>query len=430
MPCANFLKGYLMKYNVRLLLAVTLLVAVTVAADETPTWEQWRGPTRDGIVTAGPEWPAKLSGGRLKPIWSVKKLSPSYSGPIVSKKMVFTTETVNGKDEIVRAFDRANGNELWKSDWAGAVVVPFFAWSNGSWIRSTPAFDGQSLYVAGMRDVLVSLDATTGKENWRMDFMKEFKSPQPAFGFVCSPLVDGDFVYVQAGASLVCLDKNKGHIVWRSMKDEGGMNGSAFSSPTIATLAGKRQLLVQSRKTLAGVELSNGTVIWSKDVPAYQGMNILTPVAFEDNIFTSTYQNKSWLFKITQENEKQSISESWNLNLAGYMSTPVVIDGHAYIHLQNQRFACIDLKTGQKKWLSGPYGQYCSLVAKKDRILALDERGRLLLIAANPNQFTLLDSFDLEQPNMWAHLSVCGDEIFIRSLVELMAFKWQELPTK
>ena len=37
---------------------------------------------------------------------------------------------------------------------------------------------------------LVCLDANTGKEHWRIDFMNQFKSPLPAFGFVCSPLVD------------------------------------------------------------------------------------------------------------------------------------------------------------------------------------------------------------------------------------------------
>jgi len=31
-----------------------------------------------------------------------------------------------------------------------------------------PAYDGDSLYVAGMRDVLVCLDAKTGKQRWRV----------------------------------------------------------------------------------------------------------------------------------------------------------------------------------------------------------------------------------------------------------------------
>ena len=39
--------------------------------------------------------------------------------------------------------------------------------------------------------------------------------------------------------------------------------------------------------------------------------------------------------------------ENWNNKACGYMSTPVVIDGHVYLHLQNQRFTCIDLASGK-----------------------------------------------------------------------------------
>lgn len=57
------------------------------------------------------------------------------------------------------------------------MTVAFFAASNGSWVGSTHAFDGEILFVAGMRDVLVSLNATTGKEQWRVDFVRECKAP-------------------------------------------------------------------------------------------------------------------------------------------------------------------------------------------------------------------------------------------------------------
>lgn len=57
------------------------------------------------------------------------------------------------------------------------MTVAFFAASNGSWVGSTHAFDGEILFVAGMRDVLLSLNATTGKEQWRVDFVQECKAP-------------------------------------------------------------------------------------------------------------------------------------------------------------------------------------------------------------------------------------------------------------
>ena len=120
-------------------------------------------------------------------------------------------------------------------------------------------------------------------------------------------------------------------------------------------------------------------------------MNILTPAVFGDSIFTSSYGGKAWLFQVGRDGEAFTLDEVWNDNKQAYMSTPVFIDNHAYLHLKNQRFTCIDLRTGETKWTTKPYGKYWSLVANGDRILALDQRGDLLLIRATPEKFDLLD---------------------------------------
>ena len=137
------------------------LVALSATA-EASTWPQWRGPDRDGQVS-GPAWPDKLDTNHLRQVWRVE-LGPSYSGPIVGADRVFTTESKDKRFEVVTALERSTGKELWRAQWEGAMSVPFFAKSNGDWVRSTPALDGDRLYVAGMRDVLVCLDARDGKE--------------------------------------------------------------------------------------------------------------------------------------------------------------------------------------------------------------------------------------------------------------------------
>jgi outer membrane protein assembly factor BamB len=410
-----------------LLVAVTLLCpAVSVLGQDglTPAWNQWRGPTRDGQVP-GSTWPTSLAENVLTPLWRVE-LDASYSGPIVSESAVFVTGTADQRDEVVCALDRQTGNELWRTEWPGAMSVPFFAASNGSWIRATPAFDGESLFVAGMRDVLVALNAKTGKEQWRVDFVKEFSTPLPAFGFVSSPLLDGESIYVQAGASLVKLNKKSGKIFWRVLQEEGSMMESAFSSPVMATLAGQRQLVVQTRAKLVGVDPKSGDVLWEHEVPSFRGMNILTPVVFSNAVFTSSYQNRSWLFSITKSEGRFEVNEAWHNNAQGYMSTPVVIDGHAYMHLQNQRFTCINLTTGERTWTSKPYGKYASLVAQGDLILALDQAGELLLLKANPQDFDLLDQRKVSDQDTWAHVAVYGDQIFVRELNALSAFRWRK----
>ena len=182
---------------------------------------------------------------------------------------VYTTQTIQRKFEAVTAHDRETGQQLWEKKWEGAMSVPFFAKANGDWIRATPAYNEGKLYVAGMRDKLVCLNADNGDIVWELDFPKTMKSKIPAFGFVSSPLVDGDAVYTQAGQAIFKLNKLTGEVIWEAGKNGGGMN-SAFSSPMIATLAGKRQLVVQTRDELMGLNIEDGAILWRQKIEAFR----------------------------------------------------------------------------------------------------------------------------------------------------------------
>ena len=408
------------------LLAVVLSAVLPLSASAQPaTWPQWRGPTRDGVV-AGPAWPDKLGGDALTKQWRVENLGPSYSGPIVAADRVFTTQTVDKKTEVVTAYDRATGKELWTTSWDGSLTVPFFAAKNGSWIRATPAYDGTTLYVAGMRDVLVALDGQTGKERWRVDFVKAFETPPPDFGFASSPLVDDTGVYVQAGGGFVKLDKQTGKVLWRALKDGGGMNGSAFASPVFARLAGKEQVLVQTRTKLAGVDRTTGQELWAKEIPAFRGMNILTPVPHgDDGVFTSTYGGNTRLVKVKSDGGAYATADAWTFKYEGNMTSPVVVNGHAYVLGKDRRLLCVNLATGKEAWGTDErFGEYWSLVANTDKVLALDQRGTLFLFKASPEEFELLDKRKVADADTWAHLAVCGDELYVRDLTGLTAWRW------
>jgi outer membrane protein assembly factor BamB len=402
------------------------LSAMPAWAEDAGTWPQWRGPNRDGIVRGSTPWPTTPVDKPLVELWQVNDLGASYSGPIVTADRIFTTATVNKKSEVVTALDRKTGKKLWSQEWAGSIDVPFFAARNGSWIRSTPAFDGQTLYVAGIRDLLVALNAEDGKILWKVDFTEEFKSPIPAFGFVCSPLVDGDAVFVQAGSAFVKVDKKTGKVLWRTLKDDGGMMGSAFSSPVVATVGGKEQVVVQTRTKLAGVDRASGEVLWERTIPSFRGMNILTPISYgSDGIFTSTYGGNTQLFRIKTDGAKLITEDGWSFKYEGHMTTPVVIDGHAYLLGKDQRLICVNLESGKETWRSDKrFGTYWSIVAQGDKILGLDDRGILYMFKANPKEYEPIWEMRVSKAETWAHISVCGSEVFIRDLNGLTVFRW------
>lgn len=382
-------------------------------------WLQWRGARRDGSVQG--VWSQSIS--ELKQRWT-KPLSPSYSGPLATDTHIYVTETVDKKNEVATALDRRTGEVTWQASWPGSMSVPFFARANGDWIRATPAIHEGLIYVAGMRDMLVALDAASGQESWKVDFMERYQSPLPSFGYVSSPLPVGEHLYVQAGGGFVKLEAATGKSVWRSLADGGGMGGSAFSSPVIATLDGVEQLIVQSRTRLVGVDPETGGELWSVAIPAFRGMNILTPTIKDNRIFTSSYGGKSILLEVTRQGGEWSVKELWKCKLQGYMSSPVLVDGHIYLHLRNQRFACIDWKTGEEKWITTPYGKYWSMVTNGQRMLALDERGTLLEIAANPREFELIESRKVSDAPAWAHLAVAGNDVIVRDLRGVTVWNW------
>jgi hypothetical protein len=64
------------------------------------------------------------------------------------------------------------------------------------------------------------------------------------------------------------------------------------------------------------------------------------------------------------------------------------------------------------------------MVANGDKLLALDERGELLLIQASPDEFKLIGRRKVAD-NSWAHLAIVNSEIFVRDLREMKAFAWR-----
>ncbi len=414
--------GFRMIRLIFIILCALALPQGSLAAEMSNVWPQWRGPDRDGQFH-GAAWPDDLRG--LKPRWRVE-LGPGYSGPVVSDKAVFTVETKDEETEVVRAFDRTKGSPLWSAQWPGAMKVPWYARKNGSWTRSTPALDEGRVYVGGMLDVLVCLDAETGAEIWRADLAARHGRPMPQFGFVCSPLVAGDSIYVQAADGLLKVDKRTGETRWRVFVETAkNKSRSAFSSPIIGDLAGRPHLLAQSRETLAGFDPGDGAMLWNTPVRSSHDQNILTPVIHAGGVFTSSYGGRSQWFRIEGSGASLEAEKVWDNKLQAFMSSPVVADGHAYLHLRNSRFACIDLADGSISWATDEkFTDYASLVANADKILMLDSEGTLHLIAADPKAFRRLGERKIADSETWAHLAVVSEGLFVRELNAIASFVW------
>src|SRR5262245_34925744 len=92
-------------------LALTLLLLTSVAKAFSSDWPQWRGPNRDdlsketGLLKSWPE------GGPTR-VWVYTNAGNSYSGPAIVGNTLYTMGTRSGA-EILLALDASTGKELW-----------------------------------------------------------------------------------------------------------------------------------------------------------------------------------------------------------------------------------------------------------------------------------------------------------------------------
>jgi outer membrane protein assembly factor BamB len=187
-------------------------------------------------------------------------------------------------------------------------------------------------------------------------------------------------------------------------------------------------VLVQGREVLRGVNADTGENLWQAPVPSMFGMNILTPLAAGNRVFTSNLSG-SVLIEIGA-NQPSAVTTVWNKKLVGEMSSPVLVDDHLYTHQRNGALVCLELANGNQRWSSRTSDSYISLVAQGKRILALTDSGRLRLMAANPEKYELLAEIEIAKSSTWAHLAVSDDRLLVRDLKGLTVYRWNNEPQK
>ena len=139
---------------------VCLIISISVAAQD---WTQFRGLNRDGAVkgfNVPATWPAEL----IRQ-WKVT-VGKGDATPVLSGKKIFLN-TRQGNDEVVLCLDAASGKEIWKNTFPAPVVTGPPASHPGP--RSTPAIASDKIVTLGVAGLLSCFDTSTGKLLWRKD---------------------------------------------------------------------------------------------------------------------------------------------------------------------------------------------------------------------------------------------------------------------
>ena len=249
----------------------------------------------------------------------------------------------------------------------------------------------------GGTGILRCLNGGDGSELWSRDLLKELGITNDgsgvAWGRSSSPLIVDEKVVVPAGGpsngtkfSLIAYDRLTGEEIWR-----GGNRQVSYSSPALANIGGKQQILIVTEDALCGHDPQTGQLLWEFEWPgdSTQDANTSQPVALpNDQVFISKgYGQGSALLQIESSDGAWKAVEKWYKRrvMKTKFTNVVVHDGCVY-GLNDTLLECVELETGDSKWKKRyDYGQ---ILLVGSTLLVLDENGELFAVRANPDQHT------------------------------------------
>ncbi len=378
-------------------------------------WPQYRGPNRDGIASAtnfNTDWTAKPPAVAWK-----TPVAGKYGSVAVADGRVYVQGRDGGNERLV-CLRAADGKVLWSDEYAADYKPLSGGYSEGP--RATPTIHDGRAYTVGAAGKLrcVKLNGD-GKPQllWEHDLLTDYAvdMSKMAWGFACSPLVEGDVVIVQPGGkkgAVVAFDRVSGEERWKVGDNLGG-----YSSPVAGTFGGVRQVVAVTGDSVLGIGVPDGKKLWEhpwKNEPFR--VNAASPVVIGDAVFVSSEYGKGCaLLRVDGGGVTQLFFKPGNGGMQTKHSTAVHRDRFVY-GANGAQLACMNLQTGKLVggWEPPPGLETPTVLLVGDTLLAQAKSGGLFLIAADPTECRVLGQMKLLGGECWATPAVLDGRIYTR----------------
>ena len=379
-------------------------------------WTDFRGPNRAGEYAESPintEWPAT----GLPRLWK-QPIGGGYASFTVGEGRAYTIEQRRDK-EAVTAYDIETGRELW----AFSYPASFDEVLGGPGPRATPVYHDGLVYSLGAVGDLYCLSAATGKPKWSKHILSDNDAKNIHWAMSGAPLIVDDMVIVTPGGaggkSIVAYNRLTGAPIWKSLNDR-----AAYTSPILATLAGKRQIVWISGERAVGIAVEDGKLLWEYPFPAQMDMNCSQPVIIDDSdvLLSSAQGPGAALLKISKDGDSFTAQPVWKNNrLKNKFNSSVLYEGYVY-GFDEAILACIDPKTGELKWKGGRYG-YGQLLLAGGYLVITTEQGELVLVRATPEGHQELARFQAIEGKTWNIPAIDHGLLLVRNTEEMACFR-------
>lgn len=355
------------------------LISPHLAADD---WNQWRGPSGRGIAAGGNSVPTEFSPTK-NVIWSAQVVGAGHSSPtVVGNLVVVTTADQTNQQQAILGFDRASG----KPAFTTIVSTGGFPETHpkNTHASATVCSNGQLFFATFHHHNKIEAVAVNqaGKIIWKTD-VGAFRPKQYVYGYAASPtlhngklIISGD---CDTGAWLAALDVSTGKEIWKT--DRPKMLN--WSSPIVANVAGRDQLLLSGSERLASYNPEDGKLLW--ETPCLTMATCGTVVWDKDTVYASGGYPKKETVAVKADGSGQIM---WSNRVKCYEQSMLIHDGYLYAFDDNGIIYCWEAKTGQEMWkqrLRGPVSASLSMV--NGNIFACNERGNVWVFKASPDGY-------------------------------------------
>lgn len=315
------------------------------AQDNSDNWLSWRGPNRNGIVqdqTPPTEWSEDKN-----IVWKAEVTGRGHGSPcIAGNQIVIATADNAAQKQYVASYDFETGNKLWET-LVNEGNFPKRIYPTNTHASSTVVSDGKNFYAVLCNNdaaQVVALD-DGGKILWQKH-AAPFKPKMYQFGFGASPILYGDNVIVpseceQEGA-IVCLRCSDGSEVWRIDR----FAATSYSTPSIATVAGKEQMLMSGGSKVDSYDPKTGEKLWSADAPWLVSCG--TPVWDDQNVYVSGGYPAARTFAVKADGSGEIVWENANNS---YEQSMLIHDGYIYATTERSGLCvCSRASDGEEMW--------------------------------------------------------------------------------
>lgn len=378
-------------------------------------WVEYRGPGRAGIFDQIPintAWPPSGP----PELWR-QEIGGGYASMVVADSLVYTIEQRRGR-EVVAAYDLADGRQVWEHSWGAR----FSESMGGDGPRATPTWDDGRVYALGGNGDLACLSASDGSVIWKRNILKDAGASNLTWGMSGAPLVVDDVVIAHPGGrngkSVFAYDKLTGDVRWSALGDKAG-----YVSPQVATLAGRRQLVLVTGTRVLGASLEDGSLLWSHPWKTSYDANCAQPLIVDgQHVFVSSgYGHGATLLQISSADSGFSVEEVWfNRNMKNKFNPSVLVDNVVY-GLDEGILAAIDVRNGERLWKKGRY-RYGQLIYASGHLIIVSEQGDLALVEATPDEYREVVRFESITGKTWNVPALADGILLVRNQTEMVAY--------